>query len=122
MRIVFVSAVLIAVSLGASAAPRDGHRAQAHRTSSPVIARPVVVAGYAPYYPSYSSNRYSPTLGRSTAPGPYYVAMSAKSPPFSFNGSPPEPGWNWQRASFQDIDAEVRARKAARAAEELPRR
>ena len=110
-----LTAVVLGVSLNASAAPGDRH-GHAHRTTG---ARPMVVTTFAPsYYPSsYSSQRHSPNLGRSTAQPPYYVAMSPKAPPFSFNGSPPEPGWNWQRASFQDIDAEVRARKAARAAE-----
>ncbi len=109
-----VGAVLFGVSLGAAAGPGDHRSHGQFQSRSTVVARPVVVAGYVPYYPSYpsySSSRHSPFTGRSTTPPAYFVAMSPKSPAFSFNGSPPEPQWHWQRASLQDIDAEVRARK-----------
>jgi len=42
-------------------------------------------------------------------------ATSPNAPPFSFNGSDEVQGWNWQRVSLQQIDAEVRAKRASTA-------
>ena len=113
-----VGVAAIGLSLGAGAAPAD------HRGHRSVAVRPAVVTGYAhyvgypsTYYPSTAYRSYGSAAYRPTATPPaYFVAMSSKAPPFSFNGSPAEPGWNWHRASLQEIDAEVRARKAAKAA------
>jgi hypothetical protein len=66
-----------------------------------------------PSYSSYSS-RQPLTFPRAVTPGLIYLpASSPDAPPFSFNGSEELPGWNWRRVSLQQIDAEVRAKRAA---------
>ena len=124
----------VAVAGPAFAAPRQEHRHSAttvhHRPSATgvssgavrtVIAYPVV--SYAPAYPSsyYSTSRQPLTFSRTATPPVYFVpAISPNAPPFSFSESVEQPGWNWQRVTLQQIDAEVRARRAARDAGAAP--
>lgn len=113
----------------ASAAPGGDHR----RASSPSSRHPppfssapaslarapvvrTIVVGYAPAYRASYSSRQPPGIARSAPTGLYYLpAASSDAPPFSFNGSEEMPGWNWQRVSLLQLDAEVRARRAAKA-------
>ena len=147
---IVVGAAAAAISAAASdacAAPRQEHRhspssATHHQHNShanPAPAAPVrtpvssaptrapvvpIVAGYASAYStsSYGSSRQPLTFARSTVPPVYYMpAISPNAPPFSFNGSEEQqPGWNWQRVSLQQIDAEVRARRAAQDVDKSP--
>ena len=132
------AAVSIAAAGSAFSAPRQEHRhstATAHARSPAApfsraparatVAYPVVypVVGYAPAYRSsyYSSSRQPLTFARTVTPPVYFVpAISPDAPPFSFSPSEEQPGWNWQRVSLQQIDAEVRARRAAKDAESAP--
>ena len=133
-RIACLVAVMAFAATGAAAAGRHEHSrssspaAHHHHGSTPVAApapiRPAfvypVVAGYVPSYASYSSYASRQPLNsfpRTTGPTLLYVPPSSpNAPPFSFNGSEELPGWNWQRVSLQQIDAEVRAKRAAAAA------
>ena len=121
------AAMALAAANGATAAGRHEHShsssgASHHHhssTTAPAVFHPPavfpVVAGYAPYYSSYSS-RQPLTFPRAVTPGLIYLpASSPNAPPFSFNGSEELPGWNWQRVSLQQIDAEVRAKRAPNA-------
>ena len=121
------SMVLAASLTVASSAEAAGRHEHAHASSGAIrhhtshstvaISRPAVVhpviVGYAPSYSSYSS-RQPLTFPRTAAPALVYLpATSPNAPPFSFSGSEENPGWNWRRVRLQQIDAEVRARRAA---------
>jgi len=122
------AAAAIAAAAGdAFAASRKEHRhASPHHTSRPItVAAPPVrtivvysaVAAYAPTYrpSSYGTSRQPPTSSRTATPPVYFVpAISPNAPPFSFSESVAQPGWNWQRVSLQQVDAEIRARRLAR--------
>jgi hypothetical protein len=122
-------AVALATPNGATAAGRHEHShsssaASHHHHSSapaatPAVFHPPVVypafVGYVPPYSSYSS-RQPLTFPRAATPGLIYLpASSPNAPPFSFSESEELPGWNWRRVSLQQIDAEVRAKRAAAA-------
>ena len=130
----------VSVAGAAFAASRQEHRhpaaASHHRptatgvSSAPVrtvvvypsVAYPLV--RYAPAYPSsyYGTSRQPLTFSRSPVPPVYFVpAISPNAPPFSFSESVEQPGWNWERVSLQQIDAEVRARRAAKEAGTAPK-
>ena len=90
-----------------------------HNNAAPsVVHAPVVypvVVGYVPPYSSYYP-RQPLSFSRATGQALFYQApLSPDAPPFSFNGSEELPGWNWRRVSLQQIDAEVRAKRAAAA-------
>lgn len=122
------AAIGVSAAGNACAAPRQEHRhspatvhpRQAAAPASRAPVRSAVVyphAGYAPAYPSphYSASRQPLTFSRAATPPVYFVpAVSPNAPPFSFSDSVEQPGWNWQRVSLQQIDAEVRAKRAAR--------
>lgn len=81
--------------------------------SAPVVVRPAVV-GYAPSYASRSP--IYPSQARQGPALSYIPPSSPNAPHFSMDGSPAVEGWHWQRVSLQQIDAEVRAKRAAAAA------
>ena len=100
-----------------SMASRHHHSPSPSATVNPARAPVVrtVVVGYAPVYPAAYSSRQPLGFARSSAPSVYYLpAASPNAPPFSFNGSEEMPGWHWQRVSLMQLDAEVRARRAAK--------
>jgi hypothetical protein len=122
-----VAAMALVAANGAAAAGRHEHShsssaASHHHHSSATVTAPAVfhppvvypvAVGYAPSYSSYAS-RQPLTFPRAATPGLFYIpASSPNAPPFSFNGSEELPGWNWQRVSLQQIDTEVRAKRAA---------
>ncbi len=99
-----------------SSAPRHQH-SLSNVTANPVRAPVVqtVIVGHAPAYRSAYSSQQRQGLARSPTSGVYYVpASSPDAPPFSFNGSGEMQGWHWQRVSLVQLDAEVRARRAAK--------
>lgn len=114
---ILAAAAVVAAFDCAAAAPHTGP-SHARAFSSPVrtapmVVRPVVV-GYAPSYASRSP--IYPAQTRTVAPLSYIPPASPDAPQFSMSGSPAVEGWHWQRVSLQQIDAEVRARRAAAAA------
>lgn len=100
----------------AEAAPHHARMHAHHRAPVRVAVRTVVVGytgGVAPrYYASAAPNRTLPQA-RGVAPVYYVGPLAVDAPPFSFNGSAAEPGWNWQRVNLQQLAAEVRARREA---------
>lgn len=132
--IVLGAAIGVPVAGSAFAAPRQEHRhspATAHhrQAAAPVSRAPVrpavvyAIVGYAPAYPSsyYGASRQPLASSRAATPPVYFVpAISPNAPPFSFSESAEQPGWNWQRVSLQQIDAEVRAKRAAKDAGSAP--
>jgi hypothetical protein len=115
-RILAAAAVLAAFDCGAAASRTGPSHARAFTSpvrAAPVIVRPVVV-GYAPSYASRSP--IYPAQSRTVAPLSYIPPASPDAPQFSMSGSPAVEGWHWQRVSLQQIDAEVRAKRAAAAA------
>jgi hypothetical protein len=114
-RILGGTAMLAAFAWPAAAVHAAGNHARSASNfrSAPVAVRTVFV-GYAPSYASRSpiypgQPRTGPALS-------YIPPSSPDAPHFSMDGSPAVEGWNWQRVSLQQIDAEVRAKRAAAAA------
>ncbi len=122
------TAITASAADDALAASRNEHRhASSHHASRPGAVTPspvrTTVIAYAPAYrPSSSTaSRQSPSPSRSSTPPVYFVpALSPNAPPFSFSESEAQPGWNWQRVSLQQIDAEVRAKRDAQARAKAP--
>ena len=124
--LVVCAAIAPAMAGLATAAPRHEHRhsssAAHHHSHSTAVAasafRPAAVLPVAVgYFPAYSPSSYpyrQPlTFSRSAVPPAYYMAMSSNAAPLTFTAPEDRPGWNWQRVSLHQIDAEVRARRAA---------
>jgi hypothetical protein len=115
-RILAAAAVLAAFDCCAAAPHTGPSHARAFASPvrpAPVIVRPVFV-GYAPSYASRSP--IYPVQSRLVPPLSYIPPISPDAPQFSMSGSPAVEGWHWQRVSLQQIDAEVRAKRAAAAA------
>lgn len=107
-----------------AATPHQGraHAARPQPRPAPVAvaARPVIV-GYTATYAPHASRPLSPVVqSRGASPLSYLPAVSPDAPQFSFSPQDPPGGWNWQRASLQQVDAELRARRAQRQREEGP--
>jgi hypothetical protein len=107
----------MATSIDVDAAGHPAHHHFSSHHSRPAVAasavfRPTVrtvAVGYAPAY----SYRQAQAFPRATVPALAYLpAASPNAPPFSFSESDQYPGWNWQRVSLQQIDTEVRAKRA----------
>jgi len=111
----------MATSIGVGAAGRPAHHhssggATFHHSRPAVAAsavvRPTIRTAAVGYAPSYSY-RQAQAFPRTTVPALAYLpGVSPNAPPFSFTESDQYPGWNWQRVSLQQIDAEVRAKRA----------
>ena len=123
-RIACLAAVLALAANGATAAGRHehSHSSAPHHHRSAAVAAPAVsrapivypaFVGYVPSYPSYASRQplsFPRAAGQTLI---YQPPVSPNAPPFSFNGSEELPGWNWQRVSLQQVDAEVRAKRSS---------
>lgn len=110
--ILAAAAALCVPPCGMAAPHTTSHARSSPARPAPVVVRPVVV-GYAPSYAYRSTTPVSPT--RAAAPLSYIPPASPDAPPFSMSGSPAVEGWHRQRVSLQQIDAEVRAKRAAAA-------
>ena len=105
-----LGAVVTLVSTASIAAPQ--HHNRPRMSNMPVTVRPAVTA----YVPSYANRAPAvQTQSRAAVPSLSYIPPSSpNAPPFSFSPQDPLEGWHWQRVSLQQIDAEVRARRAAK--------
>ncbi len=104
-----------------AAVPRHTHasRPQPRPASVAVVARPMVVYGTTN---AARTSRPFPPAGQSRAANPlsYLPPASPDAPRFSFSPQDPPEGWHWQRVSLQQVDAEVRARRAEKRRDERP--
>jgi hypothetical protein len=125
-----IACLAVAMALAANGATAAGRHEHSHPSSAPghhhhrgatfaapaAFHPPVVYPAFVGYAPSYSSNASRQPLSFPRATGQaliYQPPISPEAPPFSFNGSEEVKGWNWERVSLQQIDAEVRAKRSA---------
>lgn len=121
------AATLLVTGDSTAAAPaRHAARTPPRPAPSNTLARPVV-ASVAVAYPAYattsrSTRPFAPFVQSRTAGTLSYLPpVSPDAPRFSFSPQDPPEGWHWQRVSLQQLDAEVRARRAERVREGAPR-